>query len=146
MSNKRKDLNKSLSAQPRLFDTEIIEGSLDVSLPFRDCLTQILRKCRESRYGVAAKISEFVGRNISKDMLDKYTSSNPDYGLRAENLPAFCKATGSMEPFKILLAPLGYEVMGPEECQLVRLARLTKQRLEIDAEIARLEKTAGIKR
>jgi hypothetical protein len=135
-----------VSRQERLFDTEISEGALDVSMAFRDSLTQSLRKTNESRYGVAAKISELTNRNISKDMLDKYTSNNPDYGLRAEDLPAFCMATKSIEPFRVLLHALDHEVISPEEGQLVRLAKLTQQRRELDAEIARLEIAAGIKR
>ncbi len=147
MSTRRKDLTGLMSVQQKLFDNQITEGPLDVSMLFRDSLEKAVRALTsDSRYIVAAKISELVGRAISKDMLDKYTSNNQDYGLRAEHLPAFCVATQSVEPFKVLLAPLGHEVISPEDGKLVKLAKLTQRRRELDAEILRLEVSAGIKR
>ncbi|MDD4352736.1 MAG: hypothetical protein PHU71_07235, partial [Candidatus Gracilibacteria bacterium] len=56
MSNRNKKLHTVLSGQGNLFDTEISEGALDLSLIFRDSLTKALSACKDSRYQVAAKI------------------------------------------------------------------------------------------
>ncbi len=146
MSKKRKDLNGLLSNQGCLFDTEIVEGALDVSMAFRDSLTQALRKHNEGRWQVAAKVSELVGRSISKDMLDKYTSSNPEYGMRAEDLPAFCAVTRSIEPFRTLLDPLNHEVISPEEGDFVRLARIERKVAELSGEAAKIRSRLGLGR
>jgi hypothetical protein len=145
MTNRKKDLHKALSAQEKLFDPGMSEGDLDVSMIFRDALSQALRKTDVSRHMVAARISELTNHSISKDMLDKYTSSNLDYGFRAEDLTAFCHAVGSIEPFRVLLAPLGYEIISPEESNFVKIARLEKKRGDIDAELAELRHRAGIR-
>lgn len=145
MTIKKKDLHRLLSTQQVLFDTQLSEGDLDVSLAFRDAVSKALRRTNVSRYQIAGRISELSRHNVSKDMLDKITSSNLDYGLRAEDLPALIMATGSVEPAEVLLNPLGYEIVSPEEGDYVRIARLEKQRSQLDAEIAKLRTKAGIK-
>lgn len=145
MTIRKKDLHTGLSAQQRLFDPGLSEGDLDVSMAFRDSLTKALRKTDISRHFIAAKVSELTGHTISKDMLDKYTSSNTDYGLRAEDLPAFCIATGSADPFRALLIPISYDIVSPEEGDYLKIARLEKQRAELESEISRLKTKAGIK-
>ncbi|OPY02559.1 MAG: hypothetical protein A4E60_00968 [Syntrophorhabdus sp. PtaB.Bin047] len=146
MSNRNKKLHTVLSGQGNLFDTEISEGALDLSLIFRDSLTKALSACKDSRYQVAAKISELTRRNLSKDMLDKYTSANLDYGFRAEELTAFCAVTRSLEPFRALLTPLSCDVVDPEDSKHLRLARLLQQQMTLTTEIARIESELGIKR
>jgi hypothetical protein len=146
MSNSKKKLNILPSAQGSLFDTPVSEGALDVSLAFRDALSKSLSRCKDSRYQVAAKISELTKRNISKDMLDKYTSSNQDYGFRAEDLTAFCAVTGSLEPIRVLLEPIDCDVVDPNDSKYVRLAKLTQEKGRLLTEIARLEAELGVKR
>lgn len=142
MSKIKKDLRNGVSAQQRLFDTKA-EGALDVSMAFRDVLSRSLSKVPDSRWQIAARISELANRNISKDMLDKYCSANPDYALRAEDLPAVIHVTGSIEPAQVLLLPVGFEIVGPEDAKLVRLAKLEAKKRELDAEIARLKTETG---
>ncbi|MDR2018535.1 MAG: hypothetical protein LBQ00_06670 [Syntrophobacterales bacterium] len=145
MSNSKKQSTKVLSGQGSLFDTEISEGALDVSMAFRDALSKALTSCKDSRYQVAAKISELTKRNISKDMLDKYTSSNLDYGFRAEDLAAFCAVTGSLEPFRVLLSPLRCDVVDPHDSEYVRLAKLNQEKTRLLNEIAQVEFKLGLK-
>lgn len=146
MSKKKKELNRYLSNQGTLFDNGITEGALDVDMAFRDVLSRLIRNHPESRYQIAAKMSELSLRNISKDMLDKYTSSNQDYAPRVQDLPAICAVLRSIEPAQVLLAPLGYEIVGPEEGEFIRLAKLKQQRAQLDAQIDQLERRAGISR
>ena len=145
MSNSRQKCTTPLSGQGSLFDTEIKEGALDMSMSFRDALSKALSTCKDSRYQVAAKIAELTRHQISKDMLDKYTSSNPDYGFRAEDLTAFCAVTGSLEPFRILLEPLACEVVDPKDSEYVRLAKLNQQKTRLLTEIAEVELKLGLK-
>jgi len=145
MSNNKKKFTIPLSGQGLLFDTEIKEGALDMSMSFRDALSKALSGCKDSRYQVAAKIAELTKHHISKDMLDKYTSSNPDYGFRAEDLTAFCAVTGSLEPFRVLLAPLACEVVDPKDSEYIRLAKLNQQRTALLTEIAQIELKLGLK-
>ena len=131
-----------MSAQQNLFDTQG-EGALDVSLAFREVLSRSISKVQGSRWQVAARISELSNHNISKDMLDKICSSNTDYALRAEALPAVIHVTGMAEVAQVLLSPVGFEIVGPEDAKLVRLAKLEAKKRELDAEIARLKTETG---
>lgn len=136
----------NLSGQGGLFDAPVSEGALDVDFAFRDAVTRAISSCREkSRYQIAARMSELTGRDISKDMLDKYTSSNPGYNLYARDLPALCAVTSSLEPAQVLLAPLGCEIIDPKGSKYVRLARLMEQKHTLLTEIARLEADLGVK-
>lgn len=146
MSKSKNVLQSFLSEQGNLFDSKIIEGSLDLSLIFRDSLSKALRGSKDSRWQIAAKISELTGHNITKDMLDKYTSSNLDYGFRAEDLTAFCAVTGSIDPVRVLLEPLGCDVLTPDDAGYVRLAKLERENVKLIGEISRLRIHLGIKR
>jgi len=144
MSKSKRDLHIGVSAQDGLFDNAPVEGALDVSLAFRDALSKALGRCKESRWQVAARISELTGRNISKDMLDKYTSSNLDYALRAEDLPAVLYVTQSLEPIRALLVPVGADAVDPKESKLVKLARMEQEKSRIDADMTQLKHELGI--
>lgn len=145
MSNHNHKKHPTISAQPDLFDTSLAEGTFDISLGFRQTLSRAIHNCGKDRFHVAAEVARLTSSNFSKDMLDKYTSSAPEYGIRAEVLTALCHVIGSMEPFRYLLEPLDADVLNPEDKDLVRLARLTEQRLTIDNEINQLRSKRGLK-
>ncbi len=145
MSKSKNVLHTPLSKQGDLFDTIMPEGSLDVSLSFRDCLTKAFTRCKESRFVIAARISELSGKEISKDILDKCTSSNLDYGLRAEHVPAACYIAKTVDPIRILAAAVAGEVVTSDEADYVRLGRLLQEDQQRQIEIARLRLKIGIK-
>jgi hypothetical protein len=144
MSKCKKDLNSILSKQGNLFDSAIAEGALDVRGTFHDSLSKAISACKDSRYQIAAKMSELTLRNISKDMLDKYTSNNPDYELKAVDMPAFLYVTGTLTPMQILVEPIGATIISPEETEYVRLARALEAQKKWDIEVARLEAKLGV--
>ncbi|MFB3926390.1 MAG: hypothetical protein ACE14T_10090 [Syntrophales bacterium] len=113
---------------------------------FKKALSKSLTSCKDSRFQVAAKISELANHNISKDILDKYTSRNEDYEIRAVDLPAFCLVTKTIKPFSVLVAPLGCNVLNPEDSKHLKLAKLLQQQKSLAIEIARTEAELGIKR
>jgi hypothetical protein len=135
MKTGKKDLH-IVSIQGGLFGRE---GSLDVSLGFRGALSRVFSKCKDSRYQLAAKLSELTGRDISKSSLDKYCSSDLTWGLRAEDLPATIAVTGSVEHVQVLLDPISISVVTAQDNKLLRLAKLTQDRNRLSIEIARLE-------
>lgn len=122
-----------------LFATDI-EGSLDIDAKLRECLSNLLRGCGLSRYQVAARVSELLGRTVSKEMLDQYTSSKPDFRIPAVVLHALCHVLGSVEPFKILLNPIGCDVSTPEESKYMRIAKLEAQKAELDRAIENIRR------
>lgn len=109
----------------------ITEGRLaDLSPDLRAALVRSIKNCPLSRYEIAGRISELMGRDLTKSMLDKYTAeSAEEHRIPAEIVPALCLVTGSFEPLRTLAAALNCAVAGPDEKKELEITRL---RLEID--------------
>ena len=142
MSNRNRITDDSASRQGALFDTTLSEGSLDISLNFRHTLSSAMHKSGKDRYQIAAEVSRLSGREISKEMLDKCCGSDVTYGLRAELLPAINYVV-SVEPARILMHPTGWDIIGPDDKDLLRLASLLESRRTIDDEIMTLRAKRG---
>lgn len=136
---------QNLSAQPLLIDTAIEEGAHDISLGFRQKLSRVISASGKDRYAIAGEVSRLTKTNFSKDMLDKYTSSDMAYGIRAEIMTAFAYVTNSLEPFRYLLEPLGSDVLKPGDRDLIELARLQEERQTIDTRIMQIRQNRGLK-
>lgn len=134
-----------ISGQKELFDNGLPEGALDIGLGLRQCLSRAIAESGLDRWRVVSEISRLTGATISKEMLDKYTSSNVDYCIKVETLPAFCHVVGSLEPFRYLLEPLGSDILKPEDMDLLRLARLQEEERRIQAEIMQIRAKRGLK-
>ncbi len=91
-------------------------GSLDIDRQFREAISAALKSCSLSRWQVAARMSELTGTDISKSMLDSWTSeAKENHRFPAIFLPAFCEAVGCSDPLKLLGRLVGVFVLpGPE--------------------------------
>jgi hypothetical protein len=91
-------------------------GSFDIDRQFRESISTALKDCPLSRYQVAARMSELVGQEITKSMLDSWTAESKElHRFPAIFLPAFCEATGDAEPLRILGKICGIFILpGPE--------------------------------
>lgn len=142
MAKGRPTADKGMASQPGLFDTAE-EGSLDIVLGLKQLLSRVLKG--HDRYLAAAQISKMTLKDISKDALDKYLSSDPAYQPSALLVTAICKITGSLEPFRYLLEPLDADVVPPEDRDLVEMARLSEERRRIDARLQQLQSKRGMR-
>lgn len=113
-------------------------------LPFRRSLLEAIEISGKSRDRIVCEINEETGRNLSKPMLDKYTSSNTDYSFPAELLGAFCKSTGTDKPFRVLLAEIGCGLHSPEDRERLKIAQLHEEKRRIEAKIKRLSIKNGL--
>lgn len=116
----------SLDNQLSLFDilknyqeqqsTKKPAGSFNIDTAFREAISEALKRCPRSRWEVAGRMSELTGTDISKSMLDSWTSeAKENHRFPAIFLPAFCEASGCSEPLKLLGRLVGVFVLpGPE--------------------------------
>jgi hypothetical protein len=90
-------------------------GALDIDRRFRETVSDALKHCKLSRFGVAARMSELCGVEITKSQLDSWTAeSKESHRFPAIYLPAFCEAVGSTEPLVLLSELMGVFVLpGP---------------------------------
>jgi hypothetical protein len=117
------------------------EGSLDVLLGLKQLMSREMSGL--DRYLVAAQISRLTGRDLSKDMLDKYVSSDTSYRPPADMLPAFCHMVNSIKVPSYLVEPLGADVINPEDRDLLDLARLMEKQKELETQIMTIRARRG---
>ena len=91
-------------------------GSFDIDRRFRAAISEALKHCPLSRWQVAARMSELIGGEISKSMLDSWTAESKEaHRFPAIFLPAFCEAAGCSEPLKLMGRLVGVFILpGPE--------------------------------
>jgi hypothetical protein len=142
MSNKKAPSDKGLSKQQGLFDTTLPEGSFDMLLSLKQLMSREMNGA--DRYLIASQVSRLTGRDLSKEMLDKYVSSDSAYRPPADMLVAFCSVVGSLKVFSYLLEPLGSDVLFPEDRDLVQLARLQEKHQEIELQMLEIKRRRGL--
>ena len=143
MSKRMTKIDRALSTQQGLFDTTLAEGSLDMLLGLKQLMSREMNG--SDRYLVAAQISRLTGRDLSKEMLDKYVASDAAYRPPADMLVAFCHVVSSVRVFRYLLEPLGRDVLEPEDKDLVDLARMQEQHRDIESKMLEIRRKRGLK-
>jgi len=80
------------------------EGSLNINSRLRIALALALKAALpKSRWEIAEEMSHLLGLEISKYQIDSWVcESKEGYRIPASYIPAFCQATGSHEPLKVL--------------------------------------------
>ena len=118
MSKRRSQIDTGLSNQGSLFDTGGSEGLFDVLLGLKQLMSKQITASGQDRYDIAASVSRMTLRDMSKDMLDKLTSSDPAYEPGVLKLAAFCVSTGSFAPFRYVFKLVNREVIVGAEVAL----------------------------
>ena len=148
MGNGKKTKAIDNKKQPSLFDMLKAEhvpgpGSFSIQNQLKEELSKGLRLCRLSRYEAAAKMSEMLGYEITKTMLDAYTAeSKENHRVPAEWLPPFCMVTNYYEPIKLLNRLARLPLPDTDKLVEMEIARIRK---EIEEREQELKKYEGIK-
>jgi hypothetical protein len=108
-------------------------ASFNIDLQLREAISQAIKECSHSRFQIAAKMSELLGVEISKSMIDSWTAESREglYRFPACYLPAFCHVVGSLEPLRIMADLLGGYVIQGEEAILTELGRVKEQKRKL---------------
>ena len=108
-------------------------ASFNIDLQLREAISQAIKDCPHSRFQIAAKMSELLGVEISKSMIDSWTAESREglYRFPACYLPALCHVVGSLEPLRIMVDLLGAYVIQGEEAILTELGRLKAQKRKL---------------
>jgi hypothetical protein len=96
------------------------------------------------RYEIAARMSRLAGREVSKYMLDAYTSeAREEFNLPFWLVPALETACGTHDLTNWLVATRGGRLFVGREALAADLGRLEKQKIEIERLIKKLKKQMG---
>jgi hypothetical protein len=108
-------------------------SSFNIDLLLRETISQAIKESPLSRFQIAAKMSEALGVEVSKTMIDSWTAESREGINRfpACYLPAFCYVVGSIEPLRVLADLVGSVVVQGEDALHMELSKVEaeKQRL-----------------
>lgn len=111
---------------------EIAPGSMGIGNRLRNELSEGLRRCMLSRYEVASKMSELIGAEITKSMLDSWTAESKEYHrFPSEYLPAFCAVTGHKEPLRMMARMIKCYLLEGKEALLAEVGQIDQMKREL---------------
>ncbi len=115
--------------RPKTPDTTLF--NIDIQL--REAISWAIKQCPYSRYQIAARMSDLLGVEITKSMLDSWTAESKEgtYRFPACYLPAFCKAIENIEPFRVLANLLDAYVIEGEDALLTQLGKIRDQKEQL---------------
>lgn len=105
---------------------------------------EAIKACSKDRYQIAADMSRLLGREITVNTLDKYTSeASEDHIQNLETAIAFDAATGQMALASLFVGKLGCSVLPGKESLLVELVRLDQMRADITKQEKAIKRVLG---
>ncbi|MFQ5533442.1 MAG: hypothetical protein ACE5EM_01280 [Sphingomonadales bacterium] len=124
------------------FAPEVVRGA-DIETRLCRAMRVALKGCRLAREEVAERMSAFLGREFSKNMLDAYVSeARAGHVINIVKFAALIHATEDYRLLSVLVEEFGFIVV---DCRYEKLIQATmgKERLaRARQEIARLEREA----
>jgi len=105
---------------------------------------EAIKACSKDRYQIAADMSRLLGREISVNTLDKYTSeASEEHIPNLETAIAFDAATEQMALANLFASKLGCRVLPGKESLLAELGRLEQMKGEIAKQEKAIKRVLG---
>lgn len=105
-------------------------GGQDVAALVRETLSRTLHETAArglDRFEVAALVSRRSGRDMTKNMLDRYCAEAGEWRFPLEALPALTLATGDYRLLERIAEVCGCRLLRGEEAMLAEIGALTLQ-------------------
>jgi len=119
---------KIINPNQMSFINGVIPGSLNIQGEIKGALSKMFRKCGLSRYQIAAQISEAVGYEVSKSMLDNYTGeSHIDVRVPADILAAATLICQSDLAIVIVCEACGGRFISNADIEYLELIKVQKE-------------------
>ena len=108
-------------------------ASFNIDLQLREAISEAIKGCPHSRFQIAAKMSELLGVEISKSMIDSWTAESREGINRfpACYLPAFCHVVESIEPLRVLADLVGSVVVQGEDALHMELSKVEAEKQKL---------------
>ena len=144
------------SLQGQLFarlEAEPVLGSrnapaLDIGPELQGAINQAIREARQAGNGrerLVDRMNLALGADlITKRQLDSWTANSKEqHRFPLEYLAAFCWATGSDAPLRVLASALGYDLVDAREAAAMRLGEMQLEQARLRRESGALLKQLG---
>lgn len=150
MAKDRRDRSTSdLFSHERLFPVETpreLENALDFNARVAQAMSRALREASEhgqDRFQVARRMSDILGTEVTKGMVDAYTSqARETHTISLARFKAFVRATGCMWLWNVVLDGEGLTLLQGEEALLAQAAHAEKRARALMAEAKSLKARA----
>lgn len=111
-------------------------------------VARILKDDERDRYDIAAAMSRIVAGDISKPMLDKYSSeTSEDHNISAGRFLVLIAATRRYDVLRALVHQIGCDLIEGEEVRTLQLGHVAAQLEILNEQYRRLKRSApAIKR
>ena len=121
-----------------------LPGAMDYRAVVCGIVGQMLRDADADRYEIAARCSRLSGKDVSKYMLDAYTSeAREEFNAPAWLMPVIETACSSHLYTSWIVGVRGGRLLIGREALTADLGRLEKHKLELEQSIKRLKKQLG---
>lgn len=143
MTKRRKKIDNHGPQQMSLFDllragqeTHAAQapGRLCCSAKLRAAVGAAIKAAPKSREAIADEMAQMTGAAISVHNLNSWTAESHPHRMPAEYVPAFCVATGSIEPIRVLAETAGVYTLPGEDALRSEVQKLREQERQIAAE------------
>jgi hypothetical protein len=139
---RRDDVTQDLFAVPA--PAAPVPGSHDYRVQVSGLVGELLKAATGDRYAVAAQMSRLAGRDVSKMMLDGYSSeAREEFNLPLYLVPALEVACGTHLLTQWLVSIRGGRLLIGREALTAELGRLEQLRDEAAASIRAVKKRMG---
>lgn len=123
-----------LSGKPIAARPSDVPGSLNVGIEVRHLISQAIRECPSDRYQIAARMSRYLGVDVTKFQIDSWTAeSRPGWRFPLEYLPAFEAACETTLVTEYLAQRRGGRFMAGSDVVLAEIAKLEREEARLKA-------------
>ncbi len=120
-------------------------GALNMRAATRQALYESIKESVLDRYEIAAKMSMLLDQEITKAMIDSWTSESKEgHRFPMEYAAAFCMVTGHNKVLEVNCRPVGiFALAGPDAIRS-ELQRISEQKNEIASQEKELKAMLGL--
>jgi hypothetical protein len=124
--------------------TPLNAGAWRFRIEIAHAMGEAIKTCEKDRYQIAADMSRLLGREITVNTLDKYTSeASEDHLPNIETAIAFDAATGQLAIVSLFAEKLGCRVLPGEQVLLAELGKLEQMKGDISRRERAIKKVLG---
>lgn len=136
------DLSRDLFEVP--MPAASMPESMNCGAEVAHLVSAILKACPKDRYAVSAEMSRLTGKDVSKLMIDGWSSEARDnFNMPHYLVPAFECATDTYELSAWLAAKRGARLYVGREALVAGLGQLQAQRDHLDRQVREMKRKLG---
>lgn len=121
-----------------------LPGALDVGIAVRHLISDLLKASPRNRFEIAARMSELIGKEVSRDQLNAWTAESRDHWrFPLEYLPAFEVAVETHQITAWLADLRGCKVLVGKEALDAEIGKLERLKEDAAKKIRQLKHAMG---